>query len=43
VIPERPLTGCIVGISTSESDELESLGFDRFELNRTVIAFWKRC
>jgi hypothetical protein len=26
-----------VGISTSESDELESLGFDRFELNRTVI------
>jgi hypothetical protein len=37
VIPERPLAGCIVGISTSESDELESLGFDRFELNRTII------
>lgn len=37
MIPERPLAGCIVGISTSESDELESLGFDRFELNRTII------
>ena len=35
---EPPLLDkCIVGISTSESDELVSLGFDRFELNRTVI------
>jgi SLOG cluster2 len=37
MIPERPLAGCIVGISTSESEELESLGFDRFEVNRAVI------
>jgi hypothetical protein len=37
VILERPLTGCIVGMSISESDELQSLGFDRFEVNRAVI------
>ena len=37
MILERSLTGCIVGISTSESEELESLGFDHFEVNRTVI------
>lgn len=37
MILERPLAGCIVGISTSESDELQALGFDRFEVNRTVI------
>jgi len=37
MVLERPLTGCIVGISASESDELQLLGFDRFEVNRTVI------
>lgn len=37
MILERPLAGCIVGISISESDELRSLGFDRSEVNRTVI------
>ena len=33
----RPLTGCLVGISISESEEMELLGFDRSEVNRTVV------
>lgn len=34
---ERPLDGCIVGISTSETEELAALGFDAGELNRCVV------
>lgn len=34
---ERPLSGCIVGISISESEEMERLGFDRSEMNRAVV------
>jgi SLOG cluster2 len=33
----RPLAGCIVGISISESEDMERLGFDRSELNRCVV------
>jgi hypothetical protein len=34
---ERPLKGCIVGISISESEDMERLGFDRGEMNRCVV------
>jgi hypothetical protein len=34
---ERPLSGCVVGISISESEEMERLGFDRAEMNRCVV------
>lgn len=33
----KPLTGCVVGISISESEEMERLGFDRREMNRCVV------
>jgi len=33
----RPLAGCIVGISISESEDMERLGFDRSEMNRCVV------
>ena len=34
---DRPLAGCTVGISISESDEMVRLGFDRSEMNRCVV------
>jgi hypothetical protein len=37
MISERPLVGCVVGISISESEEMERLGFDRREMNRCVV------
>jgi len=33
----KPLAGCVVGISISESEEMERLGFDRREMNRCVV------
>lgn len=33
----RPLAGCIVGISISETQEMERLGFDRSDMNRCVV------
>lgn len=33
----RPLAGCVVGISISESDDLHRLGFDRDEMNRCIV------
>ncbi len=33
----KPLSGCVVGISISESEEMERLGFDRREMNRCVV------
>jgi hypothetical protein len=34
---ERPLAGCVVGISISETEEMDRLGFDRSEMNRCVV------
>jgi hypothetical protein len=34
---ERPLSGCVIGISISESEEMDRLGFDRSEMNRCVV------
>jgi hypothetical protein len=37
VSTERPLAGWVVGISVSETEEMDRLGFDRAEMNRCVI------
>lgn len=34
---DRPLTGITVGISISESEEMERLGFNRSDMNRCVV------
>lgn len=34
---ERPLAGCVVGISISETEDMDRLGFDRSEMNRSVV------
>jgi len=33
----KPLVNCVVGISVSEATDLESLGFDRLDLNRAIV------
>src|SRR5262249_51857710 len=33
----RPLQNCVVGISISDSGEMERLGFDRAEVNRFTV------
>ena len=34
---QRQLTGCVVGISIAETEDMDRLGFDRSEMNRCVV------